>query len=79
MPKVTKKTLFKTPDPRPETLLDKTTRAVRQITDDETEQRQAKTERLRNARLQQEAKAQADAAEQAADKPRRTSKAKSAK
>ena len=41
---------------KPETAMDKTTRVVRQMVDEEAEQRQAKISRLRNARLEREAK-----------------------
>lgn len=60
MKRLTKTTLFKTSVPRSETLLDRTTRAAREILDDETEKRQDKTERLRKARLAKEAGAPAE-------------------
>lgn len=41
-----------------ETPMDKTSRIVRKMIDDETEHRQVKLERLRNARLEREAYAQ---------------------
>lgn len=43
MAKLTKDTLFKAPQPRAETVMDKTTRVVREMLDTETEQREAKT------------------------------------
>ena len=55
MTKLTKDNLFKVYDSKPETLIDKTSRVVRQIVDEETEHRQAKNSRLRNARLEREA------------------------
>jgi hypothetical protein len=53
--KLTKNNLFKVYDSKPETAMDKTTRVVRQMVDEETEQRDAKNSRLRNARLEREA------------------------
>lgn len=61
MAKLTKTTLFKTTPPRAETLLDKTTRVVRGILDEETEHRQNRTARLRKARLEREAGTLAEA------------------
>ena len=55
MPKLTKNTAFKDYVPKPETPMDKTTRIVRRLIDEETEQRQVKIARLRNARLEREA------------------------
>jgi len=55
MAKPTKITLFKDPKPKAETLMDKTTRAAREILDDENERREVKTARLRKARLEREA------------------------
>ena len=55
MAKLTKTTLFKDSKPRAETLMDKVTRVAREIIDDETEERQRKTDRLRKARLEREA------------------------
>jgi hypothetical protein len=55
MAKLTKDTVFKTSIPVSETAMDKTTRIVREIMDNEAEQRQAKMARLRNARLEREA------------------------
>jgi hypothetical protein len=54
MTKLAKMTVFTTTAPKKETALDKTARAVREIQDGEKEQRQAKTTRLRNARLKSE-------------------------
>jgi len=53
--KLTRNNLFKVYDSKPETAMDKTTRVVRQMVDEEAEQRQAKNSRLRNARLEREA------------------------
>ena len=50
-----KTTAFKTDKPRADTPMDKTTRAVKEIVDGETEQREVKTARLRAARLEREA------------------------
>jgi hypothetical protein len=55
MAKLTKDTVFKTSISVSETAMDKTTRIVREIMDNEAEQRQAKMARLRNARLEREA------------------------
>ena len=55
MAKLTKKNVFKAYDAKPEDKMDKTTRVVRRIVDDDAEERQAKTTRLRNARLEKEA------------------------
>ena len=46
--------------PRAETLLDRTTRAARLILDEESQQREAKTDRLRKARLEREASTKAN-------------------
>ncbi|WP_299778233.1 hypothetical protein [uncultured Roseobacter sp.] len=62
MPKLTKTTLFKAFDPQPETTMDKTTRVVREIIDEEAQQRQVKIARLRTARLEREANTPTDAA-----------------
>jgi hypothetical protein len=55
MAKPTMNTIFKATPPRAETLIDKTTRAAREILDEETAQHEAKTARLRKARLEREA------------------------
>lgn len=55
MTKMEKTNLFKTYKPQADTRMDKTTRAVREILNGETEQREAKTARLRKARLEKEA------------------------
>jgi hypothetical protein len=60
MAKLNKTTMFKTPKPRSETSMDKTTRVVREIRDAETEQRQAKMSRLRKTRLEREAATSVD-------------------
>ena len=52
MAEPTKTTAFTTPDPRPETPMDKTTRAAMEIIDGQTKQRHVKTARLRKARLE---------------------------
>lgn len=55
MAKLTKTSVFKTQAPKAETSLDKTTRVVRKMVEEEAAQRQAKNDRLRNARLEREA------------------------
>ncbi|GAA4215218.1 hypothetical protein GGQ68_002885 [Sagittula marina] len=55
MTKLTKDNLFKVYASKPETAMDKTTRVVRQMVDEEAEQRDAKNSRLRNARAEREA------------------------
>ncbi len=55
MPKLTKTSVFKTQGPKAETPIDKTARIVRKMVAEETEQRQAKIDRLRIARLEREA------------------------
>ena len=72
MAKFTKNNLFNVYDSKPETPMDKTTRVVRQMVDEETEQRQAKNSRLRNARLEREASRPPDSKATAARKSRRT-------
>ncbi|MFZ7089930.1 hypothetical protein [Primorskyibacter sp. 2E233] len=62
MTKLTKTTLFKDPKPRAETVMDKTTRVVREILQEETKERDTRTMRLRKARLEREAGTPADAA-----------------
>lgn len=55
MTKRTKKTVFKESFLDRETPMDRTSRVVRKMIDDEAEQRQVKLERLRNARLERTA------------------------
>ncbi len=55
MAKLTKTSVFKAQGPKVETQMDKTTRVVRKMADEEAEQRQVKMDRLRNARLEREA------------------------
>ncbi|UWR00278.1 hypothetical protein K3729_05755 [Rhodobacteraceae bacterium S2214] len=55
MAKLTKTDVFKAYDSKPETPMDKTTRVVRKMVDEDAEKRQAKITRLRNARLEREA------------------------
>ena len=55
MAKLTKDNMFKKTATKAETLLDKTTRAAREILDDEAEKRATKTARLRQARKEREA------------------------
>ncbi|GAA3877805.1 hypothetical protein [Celeribacter arenosi] len=72
MTKLTKNTLFKAYDSKPETPMDKTTRVVRQMVDEETEQRDARISRLRNARLEREANKPAGGKASEASKSRRS-------
>ncbi|MGC9418305.1 MAG: hypothetical protein ACP5EN_04960 [Rhodovulum sp.] len=72
MTKFTKNTLFKVYGSKPETPMDKTTRVVRQMVDEETEKRDAKSSRLRNARLEREANTPPETKASAASKSRRT-------
>jgi len=51
----TKKSIVKAYASKPETAMDKTTRIVKGMVDEEAEKRQAKITRLRNARLEREA------------------------
>jgi len=53
--KLTKTSVFKAQGAKVETPMDKTTRIVRKMVDDDAEKRQAKMDRLRNARLEREA------------------------
>jgi len=55
MAKIKKSSLFKAYDSKPETPMEKTTRVVRKMVDEDAEKRQAKITRLRNARLEREA------------------------
>lgn len=55
MIKLAKTTVFSTAKPDKETVLDKTTRIVRRINDDEAQVRHVKTARLRKARFESEA------------------------
>ena len=55
MAKLTKASVFKAQGPRAETPMDKTSRIVRRMVDEESEQRLVKINRLRNARLEREA------------------------
>lgn len=55
MAELTRNTISKASGTAAETNLDKTTRIVREITEDEAGKRQIKTARLRTARLEREA------------------------
>ena len=72
MAKLTKTSVFKAYDSKPETAMDKTTRIAKKLVDDEAEQRQAKMNRLRNARLEREANTPPETTETAARKTRRS-------
>ena len=63
--------IFRTPDIRPETPMEKATREVKDRLDAETEKRQVKVAGLRKARLEKEARASGDAAASNAKAPRR--------
>ncbi|MGC9457884.1 MAG: hypothetical protein ACP5DC_10240 [Halothiobacillaceae bacterium] len=79
MTKYTKNTLFKASSPRAETLMDKITRAAKEIIDDETEQRALKTARLRKARLEREACTPAQPPKATSRNARKAPRAKAAK
>ena len=70
--KLTKKNVFKAYDAKPETPMDKTTRVVRKMVDEDAEERQAKITRLRNARLEREANTPPEITATAARKKRRS-------
>lgn len=55
MTKLTKTSLFKASKPRNETPMEKTTRAVREILASEADTQNAKTARLRKARMERDA------------------------
>lgn len=55
MSKLEKKNASKARGSYAETLMDKTTRVARKMVEEEAEERQAKNDRLRNARLEREA------------------------
>lgn len=72
--------MFKTRASGPETLMDRISRAAREIVSDESDQRADKTARLRKARLEREACKPAEAAARPRKKaPREKDKATSAK
>ncbi|SDZ57185.1 hypothetical protein SAMN05444004_12317 [Jannaschia faecimaris] len=52
MAKLTKTSLFKAKGSKAETSMDKTTRIVRKMVDEDAEKRRVKMDRLRNARLE---------------------------
>ena len=56
MPRKTENALFRSVAPAPQTLLDRTTEAAKQIISDETHQRDANIARLRALRLAKEKK-----------------------
>lgn len=57
MAKLTKASIFTTAQPKTETAMEKTTRAVKEIKDSETKEREDKMVRLRRARHESEAEA----------------------
>lgn len=71
MANLAKSTFFTSDSSTKETPLDKTTRIVRRITEDEAEVRHQKTARLRKARFESES---GEVAETIAAAPRRTRK-----
>ncbi len=71
MAKLTKTNMFKAYDSKTETPMDKTTRVVRKMVDEDAEIRQAKTSRLRNARLEREVNTPPQTAATAERKKRR--------
>ena len=77
MTALNKDTLFRPVPSRSETKAEITDRTAREIIKTETERRNAKTERLRAARLEQEARALAAAAAEPAKKPRARKAARS--
>lgn len=72
MAKLTKTDVFKAYDSKPETPMDKTTRVVRKMVDEDAEKRQAKITRLRNARLEREANTPPETTTTTARKSRRS-------
>ena len=70
--KLTKKNVFKAYDAKPETPMDKTTRVVRKMVDEDAEERQAKITRLRNTRLEREANTPPETTTTVARKTRRS-------
>ncbi|MEP4531256.1 MAG: hypothetical protein ABJ050_28615 [Paracoccaceae bacterium] len=72
MSKPTKKNLSKVYDAKPETAMEKTTRVVRQMVDEDAEQRHAKNSRLRTARLEREANTPPETTAKQVHKTRRT-------
>lgn len=76
MAKLTTDKIFTFAKAAKETALDKTTRIVRQMTEDEAEKRQIKTKQLRLARLEKEANISADPTAASRKKSRKTTKQK---
>lgn len=72
MAKLTKTDVFKAYDSKPETPMEKTTRVVRKMVDEDAEKRQAKITRLRNARLERDANTPPETTATAARKKRRS-------
>ncbi len=63
--------IFRTPEPRPESPMERTTREVRDRLEADTEKRNAKVAGLRKARLDKEANASGDAPASKPKTPRR--------
>lgn len=72
MAKLAKKNVFRSYDAKPETPMDKTTRVVRKMVDEDAEERQANITRLRNARLEREANTPPETTAKATRKTRRS-------
>ena len=72
MAKLSKTNAFNAYDTKPETAMDKTTRVVQEMIDEDTEQRQTKIARLRNARLERAANTPPETTAKATRKTRRS-------
>ncbi|QPM90567.1 hypothetical protein [Pseudooceanicola algae] len=70
MATLTKNNLFKAYDSKPETAMEKTTRVVKKMVEEDAEKRNAKTSRLRKARLEREASTAPKTTTKGARKPR---------
>lgn len=72
MAKRTKKNVFEAHYSKPESPMEKTTRIVRKMVNEDAEKRQAKISRLRNARLEREASTPSPTTATAARKTRQS-------
>ena len=79
MTKLTETALFKISKPRAETAMEKTSRAVTEILDEESEKRRIKTDRLRKARLERGAGTPVETPKSASTKARKTPRTKAVK
>ncbi len=68
MARISKNSVFKAQAAKPETAMEKTTRIVKDMIDDEAEKREIKNTRLRKARLEREANTPAETVEAAPKK-----------